>query len=222
MSQDFEDIFRKIVEIKQKEQEEFYRKFPTDVPNTYCLHAYIKGVKIENSFKPSVGDFSQLFRTENEKIYIWTHKKDTNSALISKVEPQIKLIPFWKTVGNLINLSMAFNEAFEYIDFENKLEYYWIYYFKPEKNISDFTIFNLNEMDYPYLQNGRIIKATYLSRLAPIIQLLNNDDKCYTATSLLFSSFQIHNCCLICELVSRSHFSYNSKVENQALILLAN
>jgi hypothetical protein len=219
MSDDLHQLLSEWFENEQIKREKLLEKYPPDVPNSKCLHAFIKGINIENSFKPSVGDFLPLFETENEKIFVWTYEKDTYSALISKVEPEIKTKPFWKTVGSLINLSQAYAEAFEGIDFESRLEYYWIYYFSEHNPFSDLVFYNLTEMDYPFIHNGRIIKATDLSCLAPEIELLNRDDKCYTAISLLFSSFQIHYCCLICELglsPIRKHESHEPELWEQA------
>lgn len=54
------------------------------------MSACIKGINIENSFKPSVGDFLPLFETENEKIFVWTYEKDKYSTLISNIGSDIK------------------------------------------------------------------------------------------------------------------------------------
>lgn len=219
MPDDLHCLLSEWFENERIKKEKLLEIYPPDVPNSKCLHALIKGINIENSFNPSVGDFSPLFETENEKIYVWTFEKNTYSALISKVEPEIKVKPFWKTVGSLINLSQAYLEAFEGVDFESRLEYYWIYYFSEETPISDLVFYNLTEMDYHFIHNGRIIKATDLARLAPVIELLSRDDRGYTAISLLFSSFQIHYCCLICELglsPIRKHESHEPELWEQA------
>ena len=50
------------------------------------------------------------------------------------------------------------------------------------------------------LKNGVIIKATRIEAMAPLIELLLRDDLCYTALNQMLSSFQLHYCCLICEL----------------------
>lgn len=200
MPDDLHCLLSEWLEKERIKKKKLLEKYPPDVPNSKCLHALIKGINIENSFNPSVGDFSPLFETENEKIYVWTYEKNNYSALISKVDTEIKVKTFWKTVGSLIYLSQVYAEAFEGIDFKRKLEYYWIYDFSEHTQFSDLAFHNLTEMDYHFIHNGRIIKDTDLACLAPVIELLNRDDKGYTAISLLFSSFQIHNCCLICEL----------------------
>lgn len=157
-------------------------------------------MSIENSFCPSVGDYNPLFETDDEKIYVWTHTENKNSALVSEINLQIKDRPFWKTAGSMINLSQAYYEAFEGIDFDSKLDYKIMYYFSPSTPIDEIAFFNVTQMDLAFLHNGRIIKATNIADFAPLMELMKRDDKCYTAISLLFSSFQIHYCCLICEL----------------------
>lgn len=219
MSDNPHKLLNEWLENEQIKREKLLEKYPTDVPNSKCLHAYIKGIKIENSFKPAVGDYSPLFETENEKIFVWTYEQNKYSALISQVETEIKSKPFWKTVGSLINLSQAYVEAFEGVDFESRLEYYWIYYFSADTPFSDLAFNDLTEMDSPFIHDGRIIKSTDISCLAPVIELLYSDDKCYTSISLLFSSFQIHYCCLICELglsPIKKHKSHEPELWEQA------
>ncbi|MDK2801392.1 MAG: hypothetical protein PWQ70_3011 [Clostridiales bacterium] len=110
MSDDLHQLLSEWFENEQIKREKLLEKYPPDVPNSKCLHAFIKGINIENSFKPSVGDFLPLFETENEKIFVWTYEKDYYSALISKVEPEIKTKPFWKTVGSLLYSPLEFLE----------------------------------------------------------------------------------------------------------------
>jgi hypothetical protein len=79
--------------------------------------------------------FSNL-ETENEKIFGWTYE-NKYTALISKVEPQIKTKPFLENCRNLINLSHAYSVALHGTDMDSKLEYYWIYYFSQHTPLSD-------------------------------------------------------------------------------------
>lgn len=213
------DFLNEWLENERLEKEKFFEKYPTDVPNSKCSYALIKGINIENSFGPSVGDFVPLFETENEQINVWTYEKDSYSALISQVNPEIKEKSFWKTVGSIINLSQAYSEAFEGVDFDKRLEYCWIYYFTEHTLFSELVFYNLDGMDYATIHNGRIIKATDIADLAPVIELLSRDNKAYTVLSLLFSSFQIHYCCLICELGLSSikqHESHEPELWEQA------
>lgn len=194
-------------------------KYPTDVPNSKCQYALVRGLLIGNSFKASVGDFSPLFENKNEKIFLWTYKNsnDSDTLLVSKVEPEIKAKPFWKTVGSLINLSMAYTDSFEDVSFESQLKYYWIYYFSEHTPISDLVFYNPDPPWYSPMQ--KIIKLTKLFHIAPIIELLDRDDRAYTAVSLLLSSFQIHYSCLICEVglsPAKKHESHEPELWEQA------
>lgn len=54
-------------------------------------------------------------------------------------------------MGSLINLSQAYIEVFEGINFESKLEYYWIYYFSSDTPFSDLVFYNLTEMEYHFI-----------------------------------------------------------------------
>ena len=120
-----EDIER-ILEANRIKREQLLIKYPPDIPNESGHHAFIKGISIENSFYPSVGEFNFLFETGVEKIYIWTHTENKNSALISDIDLSVKGKNFWKTVGSLINLSLAYYRAFEGVDTDSKLEYKFI------------------------------------------------------------------------------------------------
>lgn len=75
-----------------------------------------------------------------------------------------------------------------------------MYEFSPSIKLEEITFFNTYSNNLLFISSGRQIKATDLANLAPVIDLINNDDRCFTALSLLVSSFQLHYCCLICEL----------------------
>lgn len=209
--------------LEKCEQEQRYieAKYPSDVPNDVCNHAFIYGISIENSFCPKVGDYNHLFSTQFEDVYIWTYKKDTNSALVSVVNPSIKATPFWKTVGRLIQLSFAFVEAFE--SSYDPVDYKWMYYFDQNNADIDTTMFyGLSELESHCLSQGRILKATDIAKLADIIELLVRDDRAYNAVSLVKSAFDSHWCCLICETSSppyHDHLSEEPQLWNQADVL---
>lgn len=164
-----------------------------------CKTAYVKGLLVENSFGPKVGEINELFETEYEKLFVWTHDKNKNSSIVIDVDLAVKDIPFWKNIGSIIWMAMQYAHAFEGIS-SNWFEYRWIYYFDPEKNLSEQEFFNLEQFDELYLKNGRIIKATDISNLAPEIEFMLRDDKAYTALMMLCNSFLQHYICLICEL----------------------
>lgn len=223
---DFDDSkLRSAIEeyLEKCEQEQRYidAKYPSDVPNDVCNHAFIYGMSVENSFCPKVGEYNHLFSTPSEDIYVWTYKMNTNSALVSVVDPSIKTAPFWKTAGRIIQLSFLFAEAFESSD--DPVDYKWIYYFDPNNTDIDTTVFyGLSEMERLCLSNGRIHKATDIAELADVIELLIRDDRAYNAVSLVKSAFDNHWCCLICEISSHpyhDHLSEEPQLWNQADVI---
>jgi hypothetical protein len=179
--------------------QEYLKKYPPNPPNNVCYHALLSGIMIENSFKPKVHDYTNLFKTEYEKIYVWTHTKHSYSALVSEVSNDVKSLPFWKTVGHILHLTQYYYDAFE-ISNDFEIKYNWIYYFDHNKLLEEIELMDESPFAKMYLKSGVIIKATKLEAMAPLIELLLRDDLCYTALDQLLSSFQLHYCCLICEL----------------------
>lgn len=216
-----------LIELKEwfkeqiKKEKLLEEKYPDNVPNDVCKHAFIYGFSIENSFKPKVGEFNHFFSTKFEDIYIWTYEKNQNSALVSSVDVTVKEIPFWKTASRLIQLSLFFVEAFESIG--DPIDYKWMYYFDFDKSTIDNTVFyGLSEIESHFMAQGRNLKATQISELAPIIELLERDDVAYNAISLIVSAFSSHQICLICELSKapwHDHLAEEPEIWNQADML---
>ena len=67
-----------IIAAELERQQEIKEKYPADVPNDVCNHAFIKGISIENSFGPKVGEYNFFCQIGKESIFLWTYKKDTN------------------------------------------------------------------------------------------------------------------------------------------------
>ena len=204
-------------------QQRIAEVYPEDVPNEASKHAIIHGYCIENSFAPHVGEYNYLCSIGYENLYIWTHTKNTRSVLVSEVSLEVKQQPFWKTASYLILLSYYFARSFESATVDNIPDYEWMYYFDPSKSkIKDIVFRDCSELDREFISTGLEIKATDLARLSPIIELLNRDDKAYTAMSLLFTAFCTHPCCLICEMGQHpwhDHLSEEPEIWNQAAIL---
>ena len=204
-----------------EERNELLKKYPPNPPNEVCNHAFLTGICIENSFNPSVNDFIPFFETDYEKIYLWTYKKNQYSGLISKVTPSIKEQPFWKNIGYILQLAFAFYKSFEYSNIEQ--DYKWIYYFDPvSTSIDECVFYNLGNLEQFSISHGQIVKATDISSIANIIELLIRDDKAFTALSLLNSSFNMSYCCLICELSKNpwhNHLTDEPEIWEQADIL---
>ena len=191
------------------------------MPNNVCKHAFISGLLIENSFHPKVGEYNHLFSTKHEDIYVWTYKKNADSVLVSAVDLSISREPFWKTAGRLICLASSFIEAFETLGVHT--DYKWMYYFDFDRSVFDeICFYDVNEFDKKRLPQGREFKATSIANMASLIELFDRDDRAYNAVSLVSSAFEIHSCCLICELSSNpihDHLAEEPKLWNQADIL---
>ena len=219
MEDELKGLLEDMLKVRRAQKEEELRMYPPDIPNESGHHAFIKGISLENSFGPLVGEYNLLFETQFERIYIWTHTKNKNSSLISDIDTSVKEKEFWKTVGSLINLSSAYYEAFEGVDFDSKLEYKLIYNFAHSDPFEDIVFADVSSTDLLFIFDGRHRKATEIADLAPMIELMNRDDRCFTAVSLLLSSFQIHYCCLICELglsQYKMHESHEPEIWEQA------
>lgn len=206
---------------QERKQIEYEKRFPKDVPNEASSHAFLYGLSIENSFRPKVGEYNHFFSTNYESIFVWTYKKHTNSALVSVVDSSIKEAPFWKTAGRLLQLAYSYVEAFE--SAYEPIDYKWMYYFNFEtSDIDEIEFLGLEEFESRFLSNGRQIKVTDVANMASLIELFDRDDRAYNAVSLVKSAFDVHWCCLICELSSHpfhDHLSQEPKQWNQADIL---
>lgn len=189
----------------EQEQKELEKRYPLDVPNKASNKAVVTGIFIENSFNPSVGDVVEFFKLKNETIYIWTQAQNENSVLLVEVSEDVKKEKYWVTVAKLIDLARSIYTSFEHRigDYE-KSTYNWIYEFDPKINIENSTFYGMNIggphiLDLMAFKSGVVLKATDIAEMADVIELLSRDEKAYTATSALQSSFTLHPCCLICE-----------------------
>ena len=189
----------------EQEQKELEKRYPLDVPNKASNKAVITGIFIENSFNPRVGDVVEFFKMKNETIYIWTQKKNKNSILLSEVAKEVKNEKCWVTVAKLIDLARSIYTSFEHRmgDYE-KLTYKWIYYFNPKTVIDKSTFYGMhiggpNILESLIFESGVVLKATDISEMSDIIELLSRDEKAFTSALALQSSFELHYCCLICE-----------------------
>lgn len=139
--------------IKQQEVRE--KNFPIDIPNEVCNYAIIQGIKFENSFMPRVHDFFQIMKCGDEELYIWTHTKNKDTALVSKVSKSVKGKKFLKNIGNIIQLSYSYTRQFEHT---MDIEYKWCYYFEPSESLEEHVIYNCTNIDRYNLLNGTILK----------------------------------------------------------------
>lgn len=194
-------LIEQFVDAKIERQKEREQKYPSDVPNEMASHGFIRGYLIENSFEPTVGDYSYLCKIGYENLYVWTYEKDSYSVLVSETDLSVKALPYWKTASHLIWLSRMFYNAFESASYDDLPDYKWMYCFVPgETKIDEVVFYGLSELEAKFLAMGTVIKMTDVTAYAQVIDLLLRDDKAYTALAMTFSSFCTHPCCLICEL----------------------
>lgn len=208
---------------QREKADELEKKYPPNPPHETCHMAYIMGIRIENSFEPNVGDLNLFFETENETVYIWTHEKNQNSAIVMDVKKCVKEVYFWKNLCSIIWLAMQYAGAFEGgILSDWKLEYRWIYDFSQNNPLEKCVFNNLQQFDDAYMTSGKVIKATDLAVLAPEIELMLRDDKAYTSLMMLNNSFKQHPICLICELSDHpyhDHLSEEPKIWDHAYVI---
>jgi hypothetical protein len=184
-------------------------KYSPNPPNNVCYHALLSGIMIENGFEPREHEYAYLFQTEYEKIFVWTHTKNSYSSLVSEVNEKVKSLTYWKTLGHILHLSLHYYNDFE-ITNDYEIKYNWIYYFDPNTSLEKIELLDQSMFVKFDLKSGVIKKATQIEALAPLIELLLRDDLSYTSLSQLVSSFQLHYCCLICELGLSSVMEHES------------
>ncbi|MBT2283624.1 hypothetical protein J7E78_08765 [Paenibacillus polymyxa] len=217
MEKKLDNLTQLFLEQYRDQQEYLNKYYPTDIPNDLCNHAFIQGIKFENSFSPKVYDFVQIMKCDDEELFIWTHSKDTDTALVSMVSSNVKNKNFWKNIGVVIQLAYSYSRDFEHT---MDLKYRWCYYFNPNKSLYEHELFR--DSDKFGLLNGTILKLTELCDLSPVMELLLRDDKAFTAMSIFYSSMKIHYCCLICELEKypfRKHASHEPDIWEQANVI---
>lgn len=171
--------------------------YPTDIPNDVCKYAFLKGAQFENSFMPRVHDFVPFMKCGDEELYLWTHTKNKNTVLVSRVSTAVKDKNIWKNVGIIIQLAYAYTGCFEHT---MDIEYKWFYYFDPIRTLGEQEIYSCRGIDKLGLQYGTILKLTDFLVIARLIELLLRDDKAFTAMNTLNASMKAHYCCLLCEL----------------------
>lgn len=205
---------------KDKERREFLNKYyPINIPNNVCNHAFIQGVKFENSFMPRVHDFVPLMKYGDEELFLWTHTKNKDTAIVSKVSEEVKNKNFWKNIGTVIQLAYSYSRDFEHT---MDIEFKWCYYYDNNKSLDEQEIYDCTDLDRISLLNGTILKLTDLYLLSPLVELLLRDDKVYTAISTFYASMKIHYCCLICELDRypfKKHSSHEPELWEQANVI---
>ncbi len=201
------------IEEVKRQDEEILKKYPFDVPNQACNKAVITGLFIENSFRPLVGDCIDFFKLEHEKAFVWTQKENEYSVLLIEVDEKVKIKKCWITLASIIELSRSLCTSFERNISDNIFDYKWIYYFDPKIDIENSTFYGMSiggpsPFELTRFGSGIVLKATDIAEMAHVIELLYRDEKAYTATANLNSSFSLNYCCLICETGSMPYHDH--------------
>lgn len=211
------------IEYQCEKADAINKKYPPNPPHETCHMAYILGIRIENSFEPEVGELNPFFEVGNESVYVWTHEKNQNSAIVVDVNKNVKEVVFWKSLCSVIWLAIQYACSFEGGALSDwKLEYRWIYDFSQHNPLEKCIFNNLQRFDDVHITSGRVIKATELALLAPEIELMMRDDRAYTSLMMLSNSFKQHPICLICEVSDypyHDHLSEEPKIWEHAYII---
>lgn len=216
ISTELKNAYSEYIEMLEEERY-IAEKYPLDVPNKASNYALVTGVFIENSYEPYKGDFIDFFEIENERVLIWTPEEDKNSVLVVEVKEAVKNNVCWITVASMIELSRSLFTSFEQRLSDDKFSYKWMYYFDPNIEIANTTFYGMsiggpNLLESAVFNSGVILKATDIADMAHIIELLYRDEKAYTASAALQSSFKLHYCCLICET---GHTYYHNHISQE-------
>ena len=105
MDDELQKSIKDWITYQNERQTELEKKLPSDPPNDVCKDALVKGILIENSFNPQIGELNKLFETEYEKLFVWTHDKNENSSIVINVASAVKDIPFWKNICSILWLA---------------------------------------------------------------------------------------------------------------------
>jgi hypothetical protein len=172
-----------------------------DPPDRRCHHAVILGIQCDNgrggvpprfAKGPRVGEYRRFFRFRDETVYVWTHPKDEHSVLVADVPPAVKAIPVWRSVGSALSIAFQLSTVLEWnVD----LSYAWICDFRPKRGWTEQHF--LNETQPP---EGIVESLRYWADIAPVLELLQRDERFFVAAQHLTSSVMNHWFCLICAL----------------------
>lgn len=220
MADELRQALAEYLEELKRQDVEIMKKYPLDVPNKASNKAVITGLFIENSFRPLEGDYIDFFELGHEKVFVWTQKEKEYSVLLVEVDEQVKDKDCWITLASIIELSRNLWTSFERKISDDTFDYKWIYYFDPKIGIENSTFYGMciggpSPLELANFSSGVVLKATDFAEMAHIIELLHRDEKAYTATANLNSSFSLSYCCLICETGSiayHDHFAEEPKL----------
>jgi hypothetical protein len=200
VTEDPEPLLQEMFRRWQRDRRRHERRFPADPPNAKSRHAVLLGILCDNgrgpvfdvSRGPRVGEYRRVFTYGPENIYVWTHMTNEYSLLISHLHSVPPSSTIWRTAGAALRIAYALTKRLEH-DIEP--EYAWVYYFSPSKAWND-----LHFLEPETTWHGAIESLRYWADAAPILELLQRDERFYVAAQNTVSSAKLHSFCLTCAL----------------------
>lgn len=194
-----EELLKFYFKLGKEEAERQATEYPPDPPNSECSNAILTGFLCSNETGLSRGDCTPLFKLKHEKISLWTHASNTNSVLISQTDPAVHHEICWLTAGSKLRLAFSLRSALETIP---DVDYDWIYRFDPTNGFEETKFLDRERFDR---SSGFVHKVLDYAESAPMLELLDRDERFYVGAQNLLASFENHWFCVICALTPEHH-----------------
>ena len=207
-------------DFKTVERDERLRRYPSLPPNHACRHALIEGITFDNIPVTSnlgnaivedyqLGNLIPLMRFGCEDVFVWDCMPPRDgegsqfgeSRIVVQVDEKVHQRPLWITLGSALMMARTVKSDYESIS--EGFSYNWIYYFNPNIALSDqeHTIADFHS-------STEILSYRDFFEMLDVLELLQRDERYFTATQHLISSYQNHWFCTVCALTpehQRSH-----------------
>lgn len=178
-------------------------EYPLDIPNAACRHAVLIGIAIDNqAWKkstrvgfPAKGDRLPFFVFGSEAAFLWTHSEDEYTLLLVETDPSKVQPIIWRTLGNSMSIAASLTSMFESLP---DVGYAWIFKFAEALTFSEQDL--LDNDDRFALGTRTINRIEDWFDRAPILELLQRDEKFFVASQMLCEAFRNHSFCLTCAL----------------------
>jgi hypothetical protein len=171
-------------------------------PNEECHVAVLSGLSLSNLVGFQPGDLTPYFRFGDETVCVWTHAEHEYSKLVSDVRGSAHLTGQpWKTLSSCLEIAASLSSVCEHI---YEFSYWWISDFNERTSLEEQDFYGYPRSENIWLttqvKQGAIHDLCFLADLAPLLDLLQRDDRFFIAAQHFLASIRNHWCCLICEL----------------------